>query len=75
MNFRTQFPADRKPYTGDHDYDTDSDLDEDEGWNFSDDGDPTSTRLVSENPTGKRDEFDSSMLVGSQHLDAKGDRS
>ena len=35
-NLRTQFPVDRKPFTGDYDYDADSDLEEDEDWDSSD---------------------------------------
>ena len=69
-NLRTQFPAHRKPYTGDYDYDADSDFEEDEDWDSSDIED---IQVVPSK--GKNDKSDSATLVGSQNQDAKDNES
>ena len=71
-DLRTQFPADRKPYSGDYDYDADSDLEEDEDLNFSGDED---TQPVPVKGESDKSDSDSSTLTESQNLDAKGNES
>ena len=65
-NLRTQFPADKKPYTADYDYDADSDLEEDEDWDSSDIEDIQV--VVSK---GESDKSDSATLVGSRNSNTK----
>lgn len=69
-NLRSQFPADRKPYTTDYDYDADSDLEEYEDWGSSDIED--SQVIPSKD---KIDESDSATLFAGKSSDAKGNES